>query len=158
MTEVERLRATVESFCCFVEGLPETALAEQEWGPKEVLAHLVFYHESYVAQVEALLAREPFEPPQGRFCDLNAQAVAASRGVPVADASTGLSPSLVCRFRAADERLCALYEAHDPTGIVLKIKQGAKPRTLAELVPEIEAHVRNHQRKLEREMRRRTER
>jgi len=35
MTEVERLRATVESFCCFVEGLPETALAEQEWGPKE---------------------------------------------------------------------------------------------------------------------------
>jgi hypothetical protein len=102
--------------------------------------------------VEALLAREPFEPPQGRFSDLNAQAVAASRGVPVADASTGLSPSPVRRFRAANERLCILYEAHDPTSIMLEIKQRAKPRTLAGLVPEIEAHVRNHRRKLEREV------
>ena len=152
MSEIEELRATVDAFCRFVEGLPEAALVEQEWRPKEVLAHLVFYHESYIAQVEALLTREPFEPPQGRFSDLNAQAVTASRGVPVADASTGLSPNLVRRFQAADERLCALHEAHDPTSIVLKIKQRAKPRTLAGLVPEIEAHVRNHRRKREREV------
>jgi len=142
MREVERLRGTVEAFCRFVEGLPEEALTERDWGPKEVLAHLVSYHESYVAQVEALAAGEPFEPPRGRFSDLNAQAVAASRGTPVAD--------LVRRFRAADERLCALYAAHDPAAIVLEIKRGARPRTLAELAPEVEAHVRNHHQKLRR--------
>jgi hypothetical protein len=63
----ERLRETVEAFCRFIEQLPEAALAEQEWRPKEVLAHLLFYHESYVAQVEAPVAGEPFEPPKGRF-------------------------------------------------------------------------------------------
>jgi hypothetical protein len=121
-----------------------TALAEQDWGPKEVLTHLVSYHGSYVTQVEALLAGEPFEPPKGRFSDLNAQAVAASRGVPVNE--------LLRRFRAADERLRALARglctAHDPAAIVLEIKQGAKPRTPAALIQEVEAHVRNHHRKL----------
>jgi hypothetical protein len=139
---IGELRATVDAFCSFIEGLPEDALAEGEWGPKEVLAHLVFWHESYVAQTEALLAGEPFMPPEGRFSDLNAQAVAASRGVPVAE--------LLRRFRAANERLCCICGEQDAEAIVLEAKQGSKRWTLAALVPRIEAHIRNHQRKLER--------
>jgi hypothetical protein len=136
MTDLESLRTTVEAFCRFVEGLPADALAEQEWGPKEVLAHLVSYHELYVAQVEALLAGAPIEPPQGRYSDLNAQAVARSRDVPPAE--------LVARFRAANHRLCALAAAPQAQALVLEIKKGVKPRRLDSLIPEIEAHVRNH--------------
>ena len=61
MNVLDKLRATVEGFCRFIVGLPKTTLVEQEWGPKEVLAHLVFWHESYVAQIEALMGGAPFE-------------------------------------------------------------------------------------------------
>jgi hypothetical protein len=142
MTDPARLKTTVEGFCRFVEGLPKAAGIEQDWGPKEVLAHLVFWHESYVAQIEALLVGAPFELPQGRFSDLNAQAAAANHDVPIA--------KLVRRFRAADKRLRALCAAHDPAAIVLEIKQGSKRWRLVDLVPAVEAHVRNHHRQLER--------
>jgi hypothetical protein len=144
MNDLEKLETTVEGFCRFIEGLPKAAMIEQEWGPKQVLAHLVFWHESYVAQIEALIDGAPFELPRGRFSDMNAQAVVASRGASIA--------KLVRRFRAADERLRALYATHDPATIALEIKQGAKRWRLADLVPAVEAHVRNHHRQLEREL------
>jgi len=117
MNDLEKLETTVEDFCRFIERLPKAAVIE-EWSPKEVLAHLVFWHESYVAQVEALLSGTPFELPRGRFSDLNARAVDINRRGSVA--------KLVRRFRAANERLCALYATHDPAAIVLEIKQGSK--------------------------------
>lgn len=144
MDEVEKLRETVEAFCCFIENLPEEVLVEQDWGPKEVLAHLIFHHESYAEQVKALLSGHAFEPPRGRFRGLNEQAVQSSRGVPVAE--------LVARFRKTDELLRSLYTECNPEVVVLEIKKGAKLRTLAELVPEVEAHIRNHQKKLEKKM------
>jgi hypothetical protein len=79
-------------------------------------------------------------PPRGRFRDLNAMAVQASRGVPV--------PQLVERLQEANRRLVDLHNVHDPDAIVVEIKAGAKLRTLAGLVPEIEAHIRNHLEKL----------
>lgn len=145
MTDLERLSITTEAFCRFIEGLPQDALAEQEWGPKEVLAHLVSYHELYVAQMEALLAGAPFEPPQGRYSALNAQAVACSRGV--------LPDELVARFRAADHRLCALAASPQAKDVVLEIKKGVKPRRLDSLILEIEAHVRNHLQQLQKNQR-----
>jgi hypothetical protein len=91
-----------------------------------------------------------FERPRGRFSDLNAQAVAANRRVSVA--------KMLCRFRAADEKLRALYSTHAPATMVVEIKQGSKPWRLVDLVPAVEAHIRNHQRQLERAMKRPTNR
>jgi len=51
MSDTERLTETVVRFCQFIEGLPESALLDQDWGPKEVLAHLVYHHELYVRLV-----------------------------------------------------------------------------------------------------------
>lgn len=136
MSAIERLNDTVNRFCQFIETLPPQALIEQDWGPKEVLAHLVYHHELYLSLVEACLAHAPFAPPAGRFSDLNAAAVAASRGISPA--------ALVSRFRKANRRLVELYEQHDPEKIVIEIKAGARPRTLVQLVPEVEAHIRNH--------------
>jgi len=140
MNDSARLVETVDRFCQFITTLPASALAEQDWGPKEVLAHLVYHHELYVNLVEAFLAGTPVEPPKGRFRDLNAEAVAASRGTTPAE--------LVDRLQQANRRLLKLYQQHDPSKILVEIKAGATLRNLAELVPEIEAHIRNHLEKL----------
>lgn len=145
MNDSARLVETVDRFCQFIATLPASALAEQDWGPKEVLAHLVYHHELYVNLVEAFLAGTPVAPPKGHFRDLNAQAVAASRDIPPSE--------LVDRFRKANQRLVELYREHDPRAITVEIKAGAKRRTLAELVPEVEAHIRNHLEKLRKDLR-----
>jgi len=67
---------------------------------------------------------------------VNATAVAASWGVSPA--------ALVDRFRKANWRLAEFYGQHDPEKVVIEIKAGARLRTLAQLIPEIEAHIRNH--------------
>ncbi len=140
MNDSERLVETVDRFCQFITTLPADTLVEQAWGPKEVLAHIVYHHELYVNLVEAFLACAPAEPPRGRFRELNEAAVTASRGV---------SPvKLVERLRKANQRFVELYRQHDPDEIIVEIKAGAKLRTLTELTPEVEAHIRNHLEKL----------
>jgi len=141
--ELERLNRTVEAFCSYIESLPPEALTEQEWGPKEVLAHLVFHHQGYVAMAEAIAQGKPLIPPKGRFRDINAYAVDKSRGVDTAE--------LVEQFRQVNHRLVALYQSSDPEAVSFRIKQDSKLFSLTELVPAAEAHIRNHQRKLERE-------
>ena len=118
---------------------------EQDWSPKQVLAHLVYHHELYVKLVEAFLAGTPVAPPKGRFRDLNAVAVAASRGITPAE--------LAKRLQKANQRLVSLYQQHDPSEITVEIKAGAKLRNLAELVPEVDAHIRNHLEKLRKGLR-----
>ncbi len=140
MNDVGRLSATVGQFCQFIESLSAQALTEQDWGPKEVLAHLVYHHELYVRLAEVHLLHESMAPPAGRFRDLNAAAVTASRGVSPA--------ALTRRLRKANRRLVEICRLHDPEKIVIEIKAGAKLRTLRELVREAEAHIRNHLRAL----------
>jgi aminopeptidase YwaD len=135
-TPIGRLTETVDQFCRYITALPADALAEREWGPKEVLAHLVYHHELYVGRVQAFLSGTPADLPVGRYKDLNAQAAASSRCIPPAE--------LVDRFRTANQRLSELYQQHDPREIPVQIKAGVRVFTLAELVPAVEGHVRNH--------------
>src|SRR6266511_6260393 len=78
-----QLHDAVDTLHRFIRTLPPAALVEKVWGAKEVLAHLVFWIESYILQLEAIQAGSVPLPPQGRFDDLNLQVVAASRGVAV---------------------------------------------------------------------------
>jgi hypothetical protein len=144
MTPIDKLQKTVEAFCQFIETLPASALTEQEWGPKEVLAHSVYYHENYVIEIKAQLAGQLYNLPKGRFSDLNARAAASSHGVPV--------EVFLDRLRLADEKLRDFYRLHDPETLSVNIKKGGKSWTLAKLVPAIESHVRNHQRELKKEL------
>lgn len=145
--EWTKLQTTIERFCQFMEGLPEEALVPQEWGPREVLAHLLFWHESYVVQLESLLDDQAVSVPQGRYKDLNLEAAKMHRETPVIE--------LVRRFREANERFCHLGQNPGAEALVLEIKKGSKRWPLLELVPAVESHVRNHQRKLARQLRRR---
>ncbi|MDQ5852324.1 MAG: ClbS/DfsB family four-helix bundle protein [Chloroflexota bacterium] len=63
----------VNDFCDCIETLPPEALKERAWGFKEVLAHILFWHESVTTAAEALINQQPFEVPDGRFDELNAR-------------------------------------------------------------------------------------
>lgn len=135
MIDLERLTSTVEGFCRFIEQLPEAARQEQPWGPREVLAHLVYWHELYVEQVEA----PPADLPEGRFNDLNALAVAQSRGAPLDE--------MLRRFREANERLVIAIAASPD--LTIQLKRGSKVWPLVDLIPNVESHIRNHLKLLE---------
>ncbi len=136
LTDTQQLEVTVGRFCHFISELPLSALVEQEWGPKEVLAHLVYHHELYVRLAESQVTGKIEFPPKGRFRDLNAIAVAASRGVSISE--------LIERLRVANRKLILIYKQNDPKIIRFEIKEGYKQWTLSNLVPRVEAHIRSH--------------
>jgi hypothetical protein len=138
--DLERLNATVEDFCTWIESLPVWETRVRDWGPREVLAHLVYWHEYYIAQSRAILAGRPLTPPAGRFADMNAGAAAKFQKYPIA--------TLVKKFQNANRRLYRLAREHDPRRIAFSIKQGSKRWRLSELIPAVEAHIRNHLRAL----------
>lgn len=141
--EAKKLTEAAENFCDFISRLPAYVLLPREWGPKEILAHLVYHHELYVRLAEAQVSGKIKIPPQGRFRDLNAVAVAASQRVEVNE--------LLDRLRAANHRLLKLYKKFDPEKIHFAIKHGSKEWTLEALVPRIGGHIRAHLSKLRKE-------
>ena len=148
MDETERLHASVEALCRFIESLLPGALVDQEWGPKEVLAQLVYWHETYVALLQARLAGRPYPLPEGRFRDINAKAVAEGRQRSVAQ--------LVARLRAADRRLTTLARDPKAASIIMVVKVGAAPRRVPAYLDRVDGHLRGHLQDLRRAQRRRS--
>jgi hypothetical protein len=134
--ELARLTATVESFCRLMEGLPARALLEKPWGPRQVLSHLVFWHETYVRQAEAQLTGKGWLLPEGTFNELNAQAVASLATVGV--------PTLLARLRAANKRLCTLVRQPKASVVKIQLKADSKAWPLGEFLVMVEAHIRRH--------------
>ena len=141
MNDLAELTNAVEDFCGFIETLPRSSSKEKTWGPHSVLAHLVYYHELYVRQAQAFLSDKPVKLFRGAYYELNAQVAQRYRNIPDA--------KLTRRFRAANRRLGKIYAAHDPRRVVVPIKEGVQPHRLDKLVRAVTAHVRNHQRQLE---------
>lgn len=138
-----KLDQTVESFVAYIESLPPGALAPRAWGPREVLVHLVFWHETFVATIEALLDQREARLPQGTFAELNAAAVKTNAGATISE--------LIERFRRAQAQLAVLAARAGDRRLAIPVKAGSRPRTLEQLLAEIEAHIRNHERKLRRQ-------
>jgi hypothetical protein len=133
---IDRLTSTVEDFCAWIDTLPASETRAQKWGPREVLAHLVYWHEHYIAASRALLAGRLFALPGGRFADMNAKAAAKFKSTPI--------PRLTKRFRLDNRRLCQLASGPHAAKIAFSIKQGSKRWRLLALIPAVEAHIRNH--------------
>jgi hypothetical protein len=142
-TDLDRLHLTIEAFCDLPDAPPAIApktTPEQDWAYREVLAHLVYHHEAYVAQAQARLKGRVFKLPCGRFKDMNAEAVAAFRDVPLGRP--------VRRLRAADRHLRQIALQPGGAQITIQIKEGSKCWPLADLVRAVEAHVRRHHQQL----------
>ena len=64
---VARLDESVEAFACALESMPETALTGAEWGPREMLGHIVFWHETYLRIAHAINTGHDPVPLVGTF-------------------------------------------------------------------------------------------
>ena len=137
------LNNSVESFVHFIQNLPEQDLKAQTWGPKEILAHFVFWHEEYVLHLGATFKDRPYLLPQGHFDDLNALAVKKNARKSVS--------SLVKRFLRAQKRLNSLLVKATDADLnqKLQFKEGTSPRTVLIGMDRVEAHIREHLRKLQ---------
>jgi Mycothiol maleylpyruvate isomerase N-terminal domain len=132
---IARLDAAVDAFARTFLFAPPPAPVYPGWRPHEVLAHLVFWHETYARILQALNAgREPVLM-EGVFREFNRQAVDRLRNVP--------EPALLERLRHANllvgEGLASL-----PPHARIRIKEGSKPRGPVEFANAIQRHFRGH--------------
>jgi len=145
--DIEALRAAIEGFIAYIGSLPADALAPaavgQEWGPREVLCHLVFWHEENASLLAARLRGERRAPVSGGVHQSNARAIALTR-----DASI---EQLCERWQAAQSRVEALLAADLPAGLRMAARQGSTVRPVADVFKP--GHVLGHLRQLQRRKR-----
>lgn len=103
---VAGLDAAVEAVAVELETQPETRLTGGDWGPREVLCHLVYWHEYYVSVVHALATGRQPALMVGAFPEFNRQAVRELGSVPVTDQ--------VVRLRRAQRRLAVEFLRAEP--------------------------------------------
>jgi hypothetical protein len=142
MHDCDKLEQTVNAFCAYIQSLPDADKEEQTWGPKEILVHLVQFHENFVNQTEAILAKQAYENLKGRFDQVNAQAVRMNRGVSI--------DKLIQRFQIADQRLRHFAQTCDADGLQVKLKAASKPQSLSSVITMVEHHIRSHHHRLQR--------
>jgi len=134
LNEVDTLAHAVDDFCLYIEKAPEKQLNEQEWGPREVLAHLIYWHEQYVNQIEAIKAGKPAEASHSSVKERNARAASASRNKPIS--------VLIKQFREIDLRLRHYITVLDPQMFILKGQ--TTPQTLDSILESKIRHIQGH--------------
>lgn len=142
---ISNLRESVDAFAGFVESRPDPPLTGGAWGAREVLCHIVYWHETYVRILRAINAGGAPVQREGRFTEFNRQAVVELGAVP--------APELVARLRRAQRRLEVELLALTPTAHI-NIKVGSKPWGANQFPERIAGHLRGHLRELRRAERR----
>ncbi|MBI2321100.1 MAG: DinB family protein [Chloroflexi bacterium] len=130
--------AVIDEALAFFGQTPDrTAAPGGSWGPKEVLAHLVWWHTFTCESVEGVLAgREP-QPPSRPVEAINAEAAAQAAGTSVA--------TLAEQFGATHARLIeAMRRLPDPSVVVMRRSDGAAfdaPSRLNTLARHVAGHL-----------------
>jgi mycothiol maleylpyruvate isomerase-like protein len=143
---IAELRSAVDAFIDHVEQGPEPHLTGGEWGTREVLCHLVYWHETYVLIVRAMNTNQPPVQRAGSFKDFNREGITQLGAEPVA--------GMLTRLRRAQRRLEVELLALPPAATI-NIKVDSKPWPADEFPARIAGHIRGHLRQLRRGRRRR---
>jgi hypothetical protein len=101
-----------------------------------VLAHLVFWHETYVGIIRALVEGRQPRLATGTFKDLNAHAVRELESETI--------PRLLERLARAQARLRTLYGPARAGDVALSFRVGSKQWPIDEAVDKIAGHTRGH--------------
>lgn len=109
---------------------------------REVLSHLVFWHQEYVTIIRAILSDQNPELKQGTFDELNAAAACQFER----NSMGQMSRQLVLLQKSLVKLLFDLPE----WSITFPVKQGGRRKSVTERVPAIESHVANHLKRLRR--------
>lgn len=135
LAAVEALQEAVEEFVREFQLVDPRPLTGGEWGARELLCHLVYWHENYVTILHAMSRHE--EPPlkEGVFRDFNRLAVEELGHVP--------ADVLLTRLETAQRRLAIELLRLSPAARI-RIKTGSMARGPVEFARRIEGHFRGH--------------
>ena len=129
-------QAVAEAADFFRQQGDRTAAEGAPWGPREVLAHFLYWHERTCLNVEDVLAGKGVLALNRQVAEVNADAVAEHRGEPVW--------TLVEQLLSLQRRLgSGLHMLRDPNAVVLIRADGTK--ITARERPEVMArHIKSH--------------
>lgn len=133
-----------EAVAFFVE--TDESLSDGYQSAREVLSHLVFWHREYVTIAQALVVGGKPELKKGTYAELNAGATCEFEGKTMKE----LARLLIQYQKSLEEALQCLPD----WGIHYPVKYGGRLKCVAERLPAIESHIRNHMRRLQRAERR----
>jgi hypothetical protein len=139
------LDQAVADAAAFLSTVDET-LADGEQTAREVLSHLVFWHREYAAIINALAQGDLPRLRAGRYREMHDEAAQefASQSLPV----------LAWRLLGYQADLAAALYCLPDWSIDFPLKQGSSFQSVAERLPQIESHIRNHIVRLRRAQRR----
>lgn len=117
-------------------GLDMSGMVYPEWDTKDILAHIVAWHESFARNVELLAHGEPAQPPRGTLQHVNHEGVAANRNHSVSQ--------LLRRLRKAQRTIEANIE--DKTITTIPYRQPGTSYTPTEHLDIVAGHIADHYR------------
>jgi hypothetical protein len=138
------LDEAIQSFAAYIRSLPPAKLVPSKrvsWGPREVLAHLVFWHEQYAQIASAIAQRKKPALLKGTGRALNDAAVIRERDTPI--------PELLERWTRARTCFSEIARSRRASRIRMPLRAGAKPWPLEDLIRLVAGHIRRHQAKLQ---------
>ncbi len=140
MLVLEQLHATVDDFVAYINHLTPDQLALDGWGPREILIHLVFWHENFAETLIALSEGKKRDLPQGDFKDLNTEAVMLNHLVPV--------DVLLGRLLEAQRTIELLSRRENVLNDKVPLRYRSKEWLFAASVKRLEKHIFGHLRRL----------
>jgi hypothetical protein len=130
-----KLDETVAQAAQFFSGVDET-LCDGHQTAREVLSHLVFWHQEYAAIIESLAGGRQPVLRRGAFADLNAQATRTYQTVSLRD--------LAHRLLSTQDRLDVALRRLPDWSMNFPVKEGGRFWSVSDRVAAIESHIRNH--------------
>ncbi len=113
-----------------------------QWGAREILSHLVFWHAHYVKIFKALLAKRRPELPTDSFKSLNAYSVVLYSTCAIDEMLASLERSQRC--------LDDLGRRARISKVRFSFREGSKERSYPEFLDDITHHFRTHRSQIER--------
>jgi hypothetical protein len=132
------LNHTVAEAVVFFAQADENLLAGSQTA-RQCLAHLVFWHREYQAILRALAEGRAADLRTGTFAGLNAEAGREFVALPMSE--------MACQLESLQRELDAQLRALPDLRVEVPLKQASHPWVLADLVPRVAAHIREHTRK-----------
>ena len=141
--EIDKLSAAISSFTELIHALPQHKLESsrtEKWGAREVLIHLVFWHEQYAQIASDVLANRDYKQLRGTFKEINAFAVKQNVSVPINE--------LLERWAATRNNLERLSKKPGSSRIKFCLRVGSKQWPFFVLMRLSAGHIRQHEEKL----------
>ncbi len=139
MNAIERLDQTITNFLTFIDSIPADKLKPSlstEWGAREIIIHIVFWHEQYVAILHEVIAGRNPKLLKGTFREANHRAVKELVPIPISELAT--------RLLRAQEQLRLVASTPQAKTLKFSFKEGGKVWPFEEVLERIEKHIRTH--------------